>query len=220
MRRRRFPGRRRAGLALLGATATGLIAAGVLLPELPRDTGVVDAAAAAVAADTAPAESTSVVASPQLVVPVPAAPVGPTFVVPAPAPRQFQLPRPWVPHGVAPKLHPPSAPCGGSFTPRKIPPQVVPGTAAATLSWMADDHPDVQGYRISAVSQRLVPGSQPAPPSADVAQVSGCRTVTGQLTGLSSGTYYVFWLEEAQRDATSGVVRYVQVGSSDPVLIG
>jgi hypothetical protein len=222
VRRRRATARRRAGTAALGVAATGLIAAGVLLPQLPGGLGLLmdDAASAAAAPPPAPAPTDGVVTSPQLVVPIPAEPAAPSLVVPRPAPQQIQLPRPWVPYGVAPKTSPPPAACGGYSTPRRIPPQVVAGAGTAALSWMADDHSYVQGYRVRAVSQRLVSGTQPAPPSQDVAQVAGCRTVTATMSGLTSGGYYVFWLEEAQRDATSGVVRYVQVGESDPVLIG
>jgi hypothetical protein len=53
-----------------------------------------------------------------------------------------------------------------------------------------------------------------------VAQPSGCVPVTATVAGLTSGSWYVFWLEEAQLDATSGVTRYVQVGESDPVQVG
>jgi hypothetical protein len=155
-----------------------------------------------------------------MVVPVPAAPVAPSFLVPRPQPRQIQLPRPWVPHGVSPKTSPPPASCGGYSTPRKITPGVVAGTGSATLSWMADNHSDVQGYRVRAVSQQLVPGTQPDPPTQSVAQVTGCATASATMTGLASGVYYVFWLEEAQLDTATGVVRDVQVGESEPVRIG
>jgi hypothetical protein len=115
---------------------------------------------------------------------------------------------------------PPPAACGGYSTPRRITPQVVPGTGAATVSWPADTHRDVQGYRVRAVSQRLVSGLQPDPLTVAVGQVATCTTVTARVTGLASGVRYVFWLEEGQLDAASGVVRYVQVGESDAVLVG
>jgi hypothetical protein len=44
--------------------------------------------------------------------------------------------------------------------------------------------------------------------------------VTATVGGLTPGRFYVFWLEEAQHDVATGVTRYVQVGSSDPVRIG
>jgi hypothetical protein len=88
------------------------------------------------------------------------------------------------------------------------------------VTWQADSHGDVTGYRVRAVSQTLVPGLQPDPVTVTVAQPAGCVPVTATVGGLASGTYYVFWLEEAQLDAVSGVTRYVQVGESDPVRIG
>jgi hypothetical protein len=70
------------------------------------------------------------------------------------------------------------------------------------------------------VSQTLVAGTQPDPVPVTVGQPSGCVPVTATVGGLSSGDYYVFWLEEGSRDPTSGVVRWVQVGASEPTLIG
>jgi hypothetical protein len=40
------------------------------------------------------------------------------------------------------------------------------------------------------------------------------------LGGLTPGVAYVFWLEEAVLDEDTQVVEYVQVGWSDPVVIG
>jgi hypothetical protein len=53
-----------------------------------------------------------------------------------------------------------------------------------------------------------------------VARPTGCVPVTATVGGLAPGSYYVFWLEEAQLDAATGVTRFVQVGESDPVLVG
>jgi hypothetical protein len=39
------------------------------------------------------------------------------------------------------------------------------------------------------------------------------------FAGLTSGVPYVFWLEEEVPD-TFGVLRWVQVGTSQPVTIG
>jgi hypothetical protein len=215
---------RRAGLTALGVVASGLVGAGVLVPELPRGAGLaVDDAASAAVAPAQPATSaggSSVVTSPQLVVPVPAAPAAPSLVVPAPRPQQIVLPRPWVPRGVSPTTSPPPAACGGYSTPRRISPRVVPGPGSASVSWPADTHADVQGYRVRAVSQRLVSGIQPDPVTVAVGQVGTCTTVTAQVAGLDRGVHYVFWLEEGQLDRASGVVRYVQVGESDAVLVG
>lgn len=136
-----------------------------------------------------------------------------------PRPGTFEVPRP-VPHGVLPTYVPAPAPCGGYSTPRIINPGAVPGTGSAVVSWMADNRTEVVGYRVQAVDQVLVTGAQPAPVTQTAAQPAGCVQVTADLTGLTSGHAYVFWLEEQTQDPTTGVVQLFQVGSSQPVTIG
>ena len=136
-----------------------------------------------------------------------------------PRPGRFEVPRP-APYGVIPDLEPSPAPCAGYSTPKQVNPGAVPGTASATVTWMADDRAEVTGYRVQAVTQTLVTGEQPAPIMQTVAQPGGCVQVTATVTGLTSGDVYVFWLEEAVVDATTSVTRLVQVGSSSPVTIG
>jgi hypothetical protein len=131
-----------------------------------------------------------------------------------------QLPPPFVPRGEPAVTVPPPAACGGYAVPRRIVPGATAGTGSATVSWQADSHADVTGYRVRAVSQTLVAGTQRDPVTVAVPQPSGCVPVTATVGGLTSGSYYVFWLEEAQLDTASGVTRYVQVGESDPVRIG
>src|SRR3954471_13027005 len=146
----------------------------------------------------------------------------PPFVQLAPSiprPGEFTVPRP-VPYGVAPDTSPPADPCNGATTPRRINPGAVAGAGSATVSWAAGKPTEVLGYRLQAVSQTLVTGAQPATVQQTVGQVAGCGTVTATLTGLTSGDHYVLWLEEQVQDPDSGVVRLVQVGSSDPVHIG
>jgi hypothetical protein len=136
-----------------------------------------------------------------------------------PRPRQIEVPvRPGVPHGVMPDTDPPASSCGGYANPRQVLPGVVPGIASATVSWQADGHTDVRRYRVRAVSQRLVPGLQPEPPSLIAPQPAGCVPVTVTLGGLTSGVPYVFWLEEEVPD-TFGVLRWVQMGTSAPAVI-
>ncbi|WP_089307480.1 hypothetical protein [Geodermatophilus pulveris] len=152
----------------------------------------------------------------------PAAPavVPPVDTVAIPRPRRIEVAvRPGVPHGVAPELRVPEAPCGGYANPRRIVPGVVPGVASATVSWQADGHAGVRGYRVQAVGQRLVTGLQPDPPVQLAAQPADCAPVTVAFAGLASGVPYVFWLEEEVLD-TRGVPRWVQVGTSAPVVIG
>jgi hypothetical protein len=54
----------------------------------------------------------------------------------------------------------------------------------------------------------------------EVAQVSGCQPMSATITGLASGVPYVFWLEEDTRSNVRDVTRWVQVGTSDAVVIG
>jgi hypothetical protein len=78
----------------------------------------------------------------------------------------------------------------------------------------------VLGYRVTAVSQELRVGEQVQPPSRTVEQPADCSPVTVTLTGLTPGETYVFWLEEQRLDVTSTVPRFLQIGTSTPVLIG
>ncbi len=111
--------------------------------------------------------------------------------------------------------------CGGAGTnPRRMVPGVVPGPGRATLDWMADDRPEVLGYRVQAVSQQLVAGAQPGPVTQTVAQAAGCAPVSVTVTGLTPGEPYVFWLEEQVTSASTGVTRLVQVGTTEAVVIG
>jgi hypothetical protein len=111
--------------------------------------------------------------------------------------------------------------CGGSgTTPRRMVPGVVAGAGTATVDWMSDNRPEVLGYRVQAVSQRLVGGQQPAPVVQTVGQPTGCVPVSVTITGLTSGDPYVFWLEEQVTSASTGVTRLVQVGTTGAVVIG
>ncbi|SDY32536.1 hypothetical protein SAMN05661080_03085 [Modestobacter sp. DSM 44400] len=134
--------------------------------------------------------------------------------------RVNRVPMPMAAVGTAPSYTPPTASCGGYSSPRRIVPGTVPGAGSATVTWMADSSPAVQGYRVSAVSQVLVTGVQPAPLQQTVAQPGGCVPITLTMTGLTDGTPYVFWMEEQVLDSRTGAVRFVQVGTSEAVVIG
>jgi hypothetical protein len=198
-----------AGLVTLSAPATQLAAqlTAVSTPSRPSAPAPVVPPAAALAADTA-------------TLPVPVAP--PVIATgPAPlAPRgvDVDVPNPMVPRGVPLETEPREDLCGGYPSPRRISPAVVPGPGTAAVSWQADGHADVRRYRVQAVSQRLVTGVQPAPPQQVVGQPAGCEQVGVTFAGLERGVSYVFWLEEEVQDRLS--LRWVQVGSSTPVLIG
>ncbi len=198
------------GLVALSAPATE-IAAQVTASWAPfRNAGTADGP-----------EPAPVVESPEVYTGVPDPVVdAPVLAVPAPRRLEVELPTPLVPRGVPLETTPPPAVCGGYGNPRQIPPGVTPGAGSATVSWQADGHDEVQGYRVTAVGQRLVAGEQPPPPQATAAQRTDCGEVTVTLAGLTSGAPYVFWLEELVLDAGTGVPEYVQVGWSSPVVIG
>ena len=123
--------------------------------------------------------------------------------------------------GRAPTYHQRPDACGGAGTdPRRMVPGVVPGAGRATLDWMSDNRPEVLGYRVQAVSQRLVAGSQPPPVVVSAAQPAGCVSVSVTVPALTSGEPYVFWLEEQVTSASTGVTRLVQIGTTEAVVIG
>ena len=212
--------RRRAWLVPgLAVVATGLLGL-VFVPDLPGGDGVraVDAAATAPVANPNNFSSTGGTGS--ILIPAPALAAPPTMIVPHPEVVRVGIAPPYVPYGVPAKTSPPPAKCGGYSTPRRITPTVVPGTGSATVSFPSDPSSDVQGYRVQAVRQALATGTQPPHVVATAAQRTGCGAVTVSLSGLTSGTPYVFWLEEQSVDKVDGKTLYVQVGSSEPVVIG
>lgn len=202
---------------MLGAVAAGLIGL-AFVPDLPGGDGVRSADAAS-AAPVVNGFTTSG-GTGSIVIPAPAVAAPPTMIVPHPEVVRVGVVPPYVPYGVPPTTSPPPARCGGYSTPRRITPTVVPGTGAATVTFPSDPSSDVHGYRVQAVSQALATGNQPPHVVATAGQVTGCGKVTVSLSGLTSGRAYVFWLEEQQVDPGHGKTLYVQVGSSEPVVIG
>jgi hypothetical protein len=229
--RQRGAARVRPGELVLALAAVGLLAVG-LSPGAPAW-----AATATAAAFPAPTRVTEAVETPMrapvevAAVPPPvvdssatAAQVasGPGMAVPQP-PRPTRTGRviaPYVAVGESPELTVPPAPCGGHTTPRRVSPGAVPGPGSATVSWQAGGRAEVLGYRVSAVSQALVPGVQPAPVQRSVGQPADCSPVSVTLPGLVPGDAYVFWLEEETIDVATSEVRFVQIGTSQPVVIG
>jgi hypothetical protein len=147
---------------------------------------------------------------------------GDDFSVPQPPrPDLSTLNVPYSPVGVAPTLTPKPDDCRGSSQPRRVSPGVTAGAGSATVTWQAVGDSAVTAYRVSAVSQQLVTGTQPAPPQQTVGQAAGCSPMSLTFGGLTSGVPYVFWLEEQTRSTVPTTVqRWVQVGSSAPVVIG
>ena len=202
-------------------TAAAVAAVGLIAFSGPVTEVAATVTASRTALPAVPAPAAALPRPVTVVAPAPTAPaaVPPVSVVDIPRPQQIEVRvRPGVPYGVMPDTDPPPSSCGGYANPRQIPPGVVPGVASATVSWQADGSAQVQRYRVQAVSQQLVPGVQPEPPSLIAAQPDGCVPVTVTFGGLASGVPYVFWLEEEVPD-TFGVLRWVQVGTSSAVVI-
>lgn len=220
-RRRGRRGASAAGIAgrVTAAAAVGLVALSAPATEIAAE---VSASWAPFRnAGTADGPEPAPVLTPQAVPALPEPAVDtPVLALPVPRRMDVQLPAPMVPRGEPLEVTPPPAQCGGYGSLRQMPPGVVPGPGSATVTWQADGRETVQGYRVTAVSQRLVAGEQPAPPRVDAPQRGDCGEVSAVLTGLTPGTPYVFWLEEAVLDLDTQVVEYVQVGWSSPVVVG
>lgn len=72
-----------------------------------------------------------------------------------------------------------------------IPLTVVPAAGSFTVSWPRQYN---SNYRIAAIPQPLISGSQPPYTWQDIPAGSGC-TITATVSGLKSGTPYVIWLD-------------------------
>lgn len=72
-----------------------------------------------------------------------------------------------------------------------IPLIVTPGAGSLKVQWPSWYGPN---YRVAAVDQNLVTGTQPPPTWIAVTAGTGC-TVTATLTGLTPGNPYVVWLD-------------------------
>ena len=89
-----------------------------------------------------------------------------------------------------------------AVSPPLIPIQVVPGAGKLTVTWPRQYN---SGYRITAVKQPLISGSQPNYTWQNVPAGSGC-TVTATISGLQKGVPYIVWLDAPntghERDGT------------------
>ena len=85
---------------------------------------------------------------------------------------------------------------------------VVPGTGSATVTWSSAGGASVGSYRVAAVSQDLVFGTQPPLNWVTVPSSTTCTLITATVPGLRSGGRYVFWLDA------------VVVGTGTEVMIG
>jgi hypothetical protein len=193
----------------LTATSTAIAEQGVTAggTSVPLGDGMLSWSSGSVAGDSNGATVTDGDVRTGLVVPQPPRPDGITV-------------RPWARHGQSPTLTPLEPACGGYTSPTRIVPGITAGAGSATVTWMSDDRAEVRSYQVSAVSQTLVGGTQPAPVTATAARPDGCQQVSVTVPGLVTGRSYVFWLEEQVTSPSTGVTRLEQVGSSSPVVIG
>jgi hypothetical protein len=158
-------------------------------------------------------------APPGAIVPPAGSPISVTVApaVVAPGATQTSMPVPSL-VAVAPRPAPYVAPCGRYPSPKQIPLQVSPGSGSAVVGWLSDGDSTVRSYRVSAISQQLVAGNQPAPPTVTTARGVSCGPLRISFTGLQHGAGYVFWLEEGDPDPAGGL-RYWQVGQTAGVLV-
>lgn len=68
------------------------------------------------------------------------------------------------------------------------------GGGRAQVRWSEVGDPALQGYKLAAVSQRLVYGLQPPWKWQDVPQVGQCKEIKATVTGLVPGDPYIFVL--------------------------
>ena len=207
-----------AGIAGAAAVVLAASVGGVLAATTPAGPAVA-VAATTVAAPAAAPWTRSAVPAP-VVAPGTATTPGMTVPQPPRPVRTGLVVTPFVAVGKSPELTPRAPVCGGLTTPRQVPPGVDPGPGgSATVSWQAGGRAEVSGYRVTAVSQTLYPGEQIAALQQTVAEPADCSPVTLTVTGLTPGEAYVFWLEERTLDATVSVERFVQIGTSEPVVM-
>jgi hypothetical protein len=97
-----------------------------------------------------------------------------------------------------------------------IPMTIVPGAGSLTVTWPRQYE---SNYRITAVRQPLVSGSQPAVTWQDIPAGSGC-TITATISGLASGKPYVVWLEAPNTGYERDGTRHLHSGESGVVYPG
>jgi hypothetical protein len=97
---------------------------------------------------------------------------------------------------------------------------VATGSAGSgTITWKHVDDPRIVEYRVAAVLQEHRGGDDlPAQEWITVAKpAGGCQTMTTTVSGLVSGSHYVFWLDAVM---TNGVVtKEPMIGRSNAVLV-
>jgi hypothetical protein len=107
----------------------------------------------------------------------------------------------------------PSCPMTWTAEPVLIAMTITPGAGSLSVSWPRQYS---SGYRITAVPQPLVSGKQPDPVWQDVAPTGAC-TVTATISGLTSGTPYVVWLDAPGTGYWKDGTRHTYAGESGVV---
>lgn len=207
------PGRRIRWLKLVAALMVGGVLTACQANSTPAATSSITPVPSATAPAAAAAAPIAVTVAPALLAPgaVRTGTPAPTVLTPpASTPSSIRT------IAVRPRN---TAPCTPYPSPKQIPLQVSTGFGTATISWLSDGDTTVASYRVSAISQQLVAGTQPAHPTVTIARGPGCAQLRVTLAALGHRVPYVFWLEEARVAPGSGSAQYTLVGRSSGVLI-
>lgn len=94
----------------------------------------------------------------------------------------------------------------------------VPGVGQASVNWMSLGDPRIVNYKIAAVLQNRPGGSVPPAVWTEVPAPDGCQQVNTTVTGLLSGSWYVFWLDVVLTTAPTGR-REPMIGRSPAFLV-
>jgi len=85
-----------------------------------------------------------------------------------------------------------------------------PGVGQASVSWMSLGDPRIVEYKIAAVLQNRPGGSVPPATWTTIPKPNGCQQVNATISGLTSGNWYVFWLDV--------VVTTLPTGRREPMI--
>jgi hypothetical protein len=85
-----------------------------------------------------------------------------------------------------------------------------PGVGQASVTWMSLGDPRIVEYRIASVLQNRPGGSVPPATWTTVPKPNGCQQVNATVTGLTSGNWYVLWLDV--------VVTTLPTGRREPMI--
>lgn len=93
-----------------------------------------------------------------------------------------------------------------------------PGVGQASVSWMSLGDARIVEYRIASVLQNRPGGSVPPATWTTVPKPNGCQQVNATVTGLTSGSWYVFWLDVVVTTRPTGR-REPMIGRSPAFLV-